>query len=421
MWQLFTSFEEKRTRPALSAGMPLDRSQRGSFATCRIVALCAIGLIGLGCNRTSTNATASATGQSADQRTALAQVIAQGQLMPAGGLIQLGAQPGDVAQEIKVAVGQEVQAGESLVVMRSKQVLEARRAMLHQQRSEAQREQKNAIAMAQRQAEAAALKKRHAESQQASLDRKSDLLQLAKAQVETSQHILSQLENISKQKMTSEFVGSLEIDRQRLVADEARLAFMQQQETHVQLKEDLAWALEAAEVEFESARAILQSAQESEAVKIIDLQIAALELEDAASEIVAPEPGVILTVNITKGESSLQLPIIEMANTSEMVCEVEINEMDAAWVRAGQMAEIRSRAFEKPLVGEVLKKYSMVGRPQLRSLDPLARVDYRAVTATILLDARSAEIAKEWLQLQVEVAIRVDAGSSETLTPTLVE
>jgi HlyD family secretion protein len=409
MRQISTSFMGERNLPAFLAGI----ANLSPIAFWRFGALLLIGIIGTGCQRKDSKSVLSSANRSPGyQQTGDRKVIAQGQLLPAGGFIHLSTQPGDVAADIKVSVGERVDAGQCLVVMRSKQVLEAQKETLQRQRTAAERERENAIAMAERQANAAALRKRQAVAQQKSLERQSELLKLAESQVEASQLILSQLETISNDRLTSEFVGSLEIDRQRLATDEARLSFKQRQEAQLQVEENLAWATEAADAELESALAILKSANDAEALKIIDLQIAALDLQDAASEIVAPEPGIILAVNVTKGESSSPLPIIEMANTAQIVCEVEINEMDASLVQAGQVAIIRSRAFEKPLLGEVEKKYPLVGRPQLRSLDPLARVDYRAVTAIIRLDSASTKMAQDWLQLQVEVEIQVDVDAA---------
>jgi hypothetical protein len=97
-----------------------------------------------------------------------------------------------------------------------------------------------------------------------------------------------------------------------------------------------------------------------------------------------------------------------MTNLEKLVCEAEINEMDAALVQPGQSATISSRAFgEQTLKGTVQHKYRLVGRPQLKPLDPLARVDFRTVTATIVLDEQSVAMAREWLQLQVEITIDV--------------
>ncbi|MEZ6137373.1 MAG: efflux RND transporter periplasmic adaptor subunit [Pirellulaceae bacterium] len=335
-------------------------------------------------------------------------VIAQGQLMPAGGFIQLGARPGDVVQEVLVEVGDRVKAGDRLIVMRSQALLDAQRSALNHQRAEAVREQTNAIAMAERQIAAAELQVQHAAAQQAAIERKSDLLNAAEAQVAAGEEILKQLEAISQDELTSEFVGKLEVDQQRLKVSESRLAFQQQQAAHEQSMDDLQWVMRAAEAELANAQAIKQNATESEALKLIDLKLEALELENEAAVILAPQAGVILAVNATKGEASIQMPLIEMADDSQIVCEVEVNEMDAALVEKGQDVEIESRAFEQPLHGTVGTKYQLVGRPQLRPLDPLARVDYRAVTAIIKLDNESRLQARSWLQLQVEVKIHVD-------------
>ncbi|HAC89385.1 MAG TPA: hemolysin D, partial [Planctomycetaceae bacterium] len=100
---------------------------------------------------------------------------------------------------------------------------------------------------------------------------------------------------------------------------------------------------------------------------------------------------------------AVQTPLVELANIEHLVCEVEVNVEDAGRVQVGQRANIRSRAFEKPLTGVVTDKNRLVGRPRLRSLDPFAAVDYRTVSAIVALD--DPVQAKEWLQLQVEVEI----------------
>ncbi|MEO8269930.1 MAG: hypothetical protein ABI557_09425, partial [Aureliella sp.] len=64
------------------------------------------------------------------------------------------------------------------------------------------------------------------------------------------------------------------------------------------------------------------------------------------------------------------------------------------------------------LKGQVAKKFRLVGRPQLRSLNPLARADYRTVTAIVDLDTPSIEIAKNWVQLQVEVEIQTATSTA---------
>ena len=335
------------------------------------------------------------------------KVIAQGQLLPTSGIIQLFAQPGDPVQEIHVAIGERVEAGQTLAVMRSGAVRDAQRATLRQQQLEAERTQAAAIAAAESQVKSAKLNLEHVEARQQSVQHQSELLQLAERQVAAAEAVLKQLEQISSDPRTSEFVGQLEVDRQRLAVGESQLSLEEQRQSHRHAVQELEWGRRAAEAELEAAMSQLKSAEDSSAVKIIELQVFALEIEAAASEIVAPEAGVILAVNATKGEANMQTPLIEMANTEQLICEVEVNEMDAALVEVGQSAIIRSKAFPQPLSGKVLRKSPLVGRPQLRPLDPLARVDYRAVTAIIQLDPESSETARQWLQLQVEVEIAI--------------
>ncbi len=328
--------------------------------------------------------------------------------MPADGFVQLAAAPGDVVDQVHVTVGDQVSAGDKLVTMRSEAVRQKQLDALRQQLIQAQREQQRVVAGAVRKVQAAELKLQHIASQQSALERQNKLLDLAKQQVESSQQVLHQLRTIARDALTSEFVGQLEIDRQALAVGDAELKYQQQKEQHNQASEDLNWAEKAAELELETAREMLASAEAAEPLSAIRSEIETLEEQSRSALMLAPSDGLIVAVNANPGEASIQMPLVELANVEQMVCEVEINDMDAARVTEGDAATIRSRAFgDVELQGRVKHKYSMVGRPQLKPLDPLARADYRSVTAVVELEpGKSAEFARQWLQLQVEVEIR---------------
>ncbi len=354
-----------------------------------------------GCNPSATPSTTSTI----VAPPATGKVIAQGQLLPADGIIQLFGLPGDPVAEIHVAIGEEVPAGKRLASMRSGAIRAAQLATYEQQLLEAERTKANAVAAAQLELRGAELKLTQVESKQQAIVRQADLLELAEQQVTAAERVVSQLERISNHALTKEFVGQIEVERQRLIVGESRLNYQQQLETQRQAIEELDAARQVAQAELEAAKMHLTAALDSQGVKIIQMQIIALELDAENSTISAPQAGKILTINATKGESGMQLPLIEMANLERLVCEVEVNEMDAARVELQQTVSIRSRAFVEPLQGVVIYKSPLVGRPQLRPLDPLARVDYRAVTTLIELDAKSTLVGRNWLQLQVEVEI----------------
>jgi len=335
-------------------------------------------------------------------------VVAQGQILPQGGIVQLSAPPGDVVLKLLVGVGDQVSQGQVLLELRSQELAAANLRTLHKRREVAAQERQLSIAAAQRQLTAATLKLEQVRAQQQSLDRKHELVQLAQEQVTAAERVLKQLEAIANNASTREFVGQLEIDRQQINVSQNQLNFRQQSEAQRQATEDVSWALRAAEEELTAANEQLEAAYNQPTLEVMDLEIEALQQQSIAARITTPMAGVVLAVNASEGEASLPMPIIELANLDQLVCEVEINELDAAVVEPGQTATITSRALgDKQLRGRVLRKFKLVGRPQLRSPDPLARVDYRTVTALIELDQPSAVIAKDWLQLQVSVTIDI--------------
>ncbi len=340
-------------------------------------------------------------------------VLAQGQILPAGGILHLSAPPGDVVTNIAVSVGDQVQPGQVLLTLRSGQAAESRLKTLHKRREQAVREREQAIASAQQQLASADLKLEQLKAQQVATQRTTDLLELAKQQVESSEKVLKKLQAIAANAATSEFVGGLEIDRQRIHLAEAQLNYRRQAESQQQSEDELTWGLQAAEQQRHSASKLLAAAESSQAIEILDLEIAAVIEQTESTRVVAPTSGMILAINVAPGEATLAGPLIEMADLSSLVCEIEINAMDATAVQPGQAATITSRALgTQTLRGTVTKKFSLVGRPQLRSLDPLAQSDYRTVTATIQLDEASTAIAKDWLQLQVEARIDTESASA---------
>ena len=347
-----------------------------------------------------------------------AQIVAQGLILPAGGIVQLSAAPGDVVASLCVEVGQPVSAGQVLIEMRSGSQIAAELRTLGKRREEAARQRDLAIAAAQQQMSAAELQLERLQAQQAQLTTQADLLKLAEQQVQSAERVLQQLQTISSNPATRDFIGQLEVDRQRSAVGEAQLNYRQQLATQQQSAEELRWATRSAEQQQTAAREQLSAATASQALEIIDLEVEALQQRAATAQITAPTDGVVLAINASVGESSVPLPLIEMANLQQLVCEVEVNELDAAAVRPGQTATIRSRALgEQTLAGKVTRKFKLVGRPQLRSPDPLARVDYRTVIALVELDSASVALAKDWLQLQVEVSI--DGAAATTPPPAI--
>ncbi len=378
----------------------------------RFLPACLLGGIAVlvGCRRDDSEAF-----QNQATRPQKSVVIAQGLLLPKGGTSKLVANPEDIVHEVRVQAGDNtVDAGDELVVMRSTVVRQAQLATLHKQQEEAKREYDATVEAASLKSNAAELKLQQTNSQRKALARQEKILELAKAQVEAAKSVLEQMHSIATNTDTREFIGQIEIDRQRVSVGEAELAYQQQLAAHQKAQDDLGWAIRGAEQEFRAAQSAEKRIAESAAVEILALEIAALEQQIEASRVIAPISGTILSVNAKAGEATGGMPIIEMGDVSQMVCEVEIDELDAGLIEPGQAVTIRSRAFgQTHLAGSVREVFSLIGRPQLRPLDPVARVDFRAVTAVVDLDASSAKKAAEWIQLQVVAEIQIKPASAQ--------
>jgi ABC exporter DevB family membrane fusion protein len=348
----------------------------------------------------------------------ISKIVAQGQILPAGGLIRLAATPGDVVDQIDVAVGDSVKANQPLITMRSLKVHEARMHALHSRLEDARQQKENAIEQARLQLSATEINLERIAAQAKALDRQEAILKLAENQVAASESVFEQLSSIAKDPLTRDFVGTLQLQQQQMAVSEAELKYRQQVESFEQAKETAAFEEVAAQEERRAANMALQVAQSSLAVAAIESEMKALDLQQQSSTVVAPQAAVVVAINTRVGEAAAQFPLIELADETKTICEAEVAETDAARIAPGQLARIASPALPQELHGKVLRRGQLVGRPQLAVADPLAKADYRSVTVIIEIDPSDVSLASKWLQLQVRVEIDLDSVKSPA-APTL--
>ena len=93
-----------------------------------------------GCRQDNRSAQTPATGEASPR------VVAQGQILPAAGIVRLSAAPGDIVQLVEVTeAGTHVEAGTELVVMRSSILREKEISALQAQLTAARQEKTHAI------------------------------------------------------------------------------------------------------------------------------------------------------------------------------------------------------------------------------------------------------------------------------------
>jgi len=337
----------------------------------------------------------------------ISKIVAQGQILPKGGLIRLAATPGDTVDRIDVAVGDSVTAGQSLMTMRSLKVHEAHMHALKSRLQDAKDQKDNAIEQARLRLTATEVKLDQIAAQTKALDRQEEILALAEKQVTASEKVFEKLSSIANDPLTRDFVGTLQLEQQQISVGEANLKYRQQAESFRQAKATTEFENIAAEQAHRAANLALQVAESSLAVASIESELDALEIQQQSAIIVAPQAAVVVAINTRVGEAAAQFPLIELADDTKTICEAEVVETDAALITPGQIVRMTSPALPQELRGKVLRRGQLVGRPQLTVADPLAKADYRSVVVAIEIDPADVPIASKWLQLQVSVEIEV--------------
>ena len=366
---------------------------------------------GTGCNQPTNPPTAAPNAQtSTNLLTRGTRIAAQGQLLPAAGIVRLVGAPGDRIAEIMAKVGTNVQANDSLIRFSSQQLRELELNVAEQKLAEAEsalaaklHENAELIAVAEQEF---ALAKSQLESAIAQLD----LARSGVQSVAIANQKVERMEKLVRDPATSTTVSKSTIDQQKL----------QQQQLATQQKEaELAaeHAKKLAEFQVTAAEKKIATLNESRAwiqktspLGSLKTQIELVRYQYDQTLLKAPVAGKILRVDASQGGAVSNLPLIEMADTSQMICQAEISEVDVQRLRVGQKASMNSPALSQPLQGTVTRIDPIIGTPQYRSPNPLAPVDYRVVMVIIELDSTSTAVADDFVQLQVDVAIDVVAS-----------
>ncbi|WP_068119157.1 HlyD family efflux transporter periplasmic adaptor subunit [Tropicimonas marinistellae] len=138
-----------------------------------------------------------------------------------------------------------------------------------------------------------------------------------------------------------------------------------------------------------------------------DLALAESDL--ARGQVLAPQPGRILSLHVRVGEKPDTAGIATLGTTERMEAELEVYQTDIARVAHGLAVSLSSPALPAPLTGKVTRIGLEVERQSILSADPAANTDARIVRVTVALDAGSSERAAALTGLEVTGRIEVEA------------
>ncbi len=339
-------------------------------------------------------------------------VVAQGQLEPATGIIPIMAPPGDRVEAINVKEGQSVKAGQVLGRLASQAAKDLELQILIARRDEAVAKVKadEATAVAKLEVSKVGLRQAQATIDQAVLNLKEaesggGKLALLEQQVEIAEAKLRQLRTAASERDGGRLVTESTIEQQQLAVDQAKADLNLARRDANEKIADGALTIEAAEKELKASELAIASAKASAGLQTMDKQIELLRLQLDSIKLISPVEATILSIDTGPGEPTSTVPVIRLADTSQMVVRVEVNVAELPRLQVGAKAAVTSSAIEGALTGKVTSISQLVGSPRLPSPNPMARVDWRSVQVLIDIDPDSVARAAERVQLQVDVAI----------------
>ncbi len=204
-------------------------------------------------------------------------------------------------------------------------------------------------------------------------------------------------------------VRELKLISQRQESDQGRKTIDQAKDLVAQRQADVdRTELEIAEAEqrFGSVSEVrptdVKQAEEQVRSALAGVQKAKADFDNAVVK--SPIDGKVLKVYTKDNEAVGSNGIMEIGRTSQMYAVAEVDENLVGRLKEGQVATVRSDAFEGEITGKVVKIGQKIGKSAITSTDPKDSQDTRVVEVKIKLD--NSEAVANLTNLQVRIAIQ---------------
>jgi HlyD family secretion protein len=312
-------------------------------------------------------------------------VHALARLEPGSGFIVVGARPGARIERILVTHDDPVRSGQVLAVLEGNELARAQLALAEAQKVQVEHQR--------------SLKK-----QKLALEREQfDKMQKVKLDAATR---IATLSNQRFQAVTVLYktLGATLQGKDKLEADQRYFEF-EVQNMKAQVEKDL---LEIAQQVVPKQRKLEDDelAENTPDLEVVNRQVDLARVGVAQTEVRAPIGGRILELMAKAGEVSSG-PLLGLGDVSVMVATAEVFQSDIPRLKAGDAATVQ--ILDQTQSGKVTRIGSVVGKNQLTSLDPRALQDLRVAKVIVSLD--DASVARRFVGMEVEVAIKVSGGS----------
>lgn len=335
-------------------------------------------------------------------------VTALGHLEPAGEVVALTAPTSTQESRIEqllVAVGDTVEAGEVIAILDSRDRLQA---------SYDQALQDVAVVQARLDQVRAGAKPGDINTQQAEIARlEADQQARITAQQATVDRLQAEVQHADVEAQRYESLygqGAISASER----DARQLALQTTQQTLQQAQAELTRLQTTRSPEVNKAEATLAAIA---TVRPVDVQVLQAELSRAQAAadqaeaslaqayVRSPQAGVIMDIHTRAGEVVASEGIAEIGQTEQMVAIAEVYESDVQRVQPGQSVRVLSTALSEELRGTVEWVGLKVEQQGVINTDPSQNIDAKVIEVRVRLDEPSSQIAANFTNLQVEVEI----------------
>ncbi len=365
-------------------------------------------------------------------------IVALGRIEPSGGVLEIGALPGDVLQGFAPGIfeGATVVAGEEMARLKSYDLRKSQLDAIDAKMTLGEKEERQKLAVAQanlKQAVAAhaevIAKLEELEAQAAALSALEESARIA----QTDYQSLLELKGSDP-----DLVTEIQLRRKKNLAERAQQEFEVQSRTHAAGTKAAEAAIAAAVENVALAKLNVELAKEFDQTLLtaIERRVAVETLEQSILRAPAQREGgaeryTVLKVFVEPGEFITQLPVFQIGDLSQMTCVAEVYEADVKELVVGQEATIRSPALGKPFVddgaadggpglkGTVVRIGSLVSGGDLIQRNPLAPSDRSIVEVLIELggeDEKATQLATTEAARHIGMQVTVTFGKKPEKT-----
>lgn len=335
-------------------------------------------------------------------------ITALGRIEPAGRVVEVGAFSEARIEELLVAEGDWVEAGQDLFRLDSHAERNADRDLSEARLAAARERLDSEIKLAEQAIRDAEIELRRITT----LD--PVVIEAQKARVDVmATRFANEQRSLTRKKNLGDSVSreSLE-DQQSLVEEtEKNLAAARADLRASEVGHDL--DLLQAQADVDRSKLLLQRARALHTTATAEKELARSEILLADSIIRAPRSGQILRIARTAGERIGPTPVLQLGNTREMHVVAEVYETEVTFVREGQRATIESSAFEGKVEGEVIDIGFLVFKNDILDVDPLADIDTRVVEVRIRLEKNDVVSRLTNLEVDVEILLQSNLSSGK--------